>query len=160
MFLIQISISFSFVVPVFFGMKFKISTKIKVHDIQNFARCKVKEFESGGVFACRARVCSQWNMQLHWFYGHKGLVTSSDTYFIRKQILKYLDDYTERSGFVKFQGYSQCYLALVSSMRLVLSPFLIFTLLTPSLYPHINTNVVIRPGSVEIIGFCSKVWVA
>ena len=28
----------------------------------------------------------------------KGLVTSSDTYFIRKQILEYLDDHIERSG--------------------------------------------------------------
>ena len=60
-----------------------------------------------------------------WTLDVKGLVTSSDTYFIRKQILEYLDDHIERSGFVKFQGYtgSQCYLALVCSMRLVLSPW-------------------------------------
>ena len=58
-----------------------------------------------------------------WTLDVKGLVTSSDTYFIRKQILEYLDDHIERSGFVKFQSSSQCYLALVCSMRLVLSPW-------------------------------------
>ena len=70
----------------------------------------------------------------------KGLVTSSDTYFIRKQILEYLDDHIERSGFVKFQSSSQLFsLGLLNEISLIT-----FTLLTPSLYPHINTNVVIQ----------------
>ena len=50
----------------------------------------------------------------------KGLVTSSDTYFIRKQILEYLDDHIERSGFVKFQSSSQLFsLGLLNEISLI-----------------------------------------